>query len=327
MRRRSLITFVVLNVLISLGVALAVISYFGPQNQGGSQQLVITVPILVTATPDPNATRNVVIITATPMPGTPQAVGLPTGLFESPDLTRSPVATLDPELLASNLSLQGTATALPENCILHTVASGDTPFGIAELYGADGFALMELNGLNDFTAANLQIGDTLIVPLEGCSLTAADVADADEEAVTTTTAETDETVEATQRETEAASATPRPTLTVPPTATNAQVEIVNVEDGGDISAEVVEIRNNGATVNLKGWTLTDSQGEVYTFAERIIFSSGSVKVYTRAGTSTPVVLYWGRDAAVWEPGDVVTLRDARGAVQSTYRVPEPIDLQ
>jgi hypothetical protein len=176
MRRRSLVTFVVLNVLISLGVALAVISYLGPQNQGGSQQVVITVPILVTATQDPNATRDVIIITATPLPGSQQSVGLPTGLFEGESLAGSPVATLDPSLLAANLSLQGTATALPQNCVPYVIKEGDTPFAIAFDYGADFQAMMEVNGLDDVAASNLQIGDTLIIPLEGCSLTAADLA-------------------------------------------------------------------------------------------------------------------------------------------------------
>src|SRR5688500_10648574 len=124
MRRRSLITFVVLNVLISLGVAFAVISTLGPQNQGGRQQIVVTVPILVTATTDPNATPRVIIITATPLPDQLQNAQLPTGLFETPDLTSSPYATFDLELLSANSDLQLTATALPAGCILHTVKEG-----------------------------------------------------------------------------------------------------------------------------------------------------------------------------------------------------------
>ena len=323
MRRRSLVTFVVLNVLISLGVALAVISYLGPQNQGGSQQIVITVPILVTATQDPNATRDVIIITATPLPGAQQSVGLPTGLFEGANLTTSPLATLDPELLASNLSLQGTATALPQNCIPYVLKSGDTPFGIAFEYGADFQAMMDVNGLDDAAASNLQIGDTLIIPLEGCSLTAADLETAD--------SEDDEDIEAGDDadadETEAADvtstprATVRPTVTIPPTAENAQVAIRNVLNSGDISAEAVEIQNNGATVDLQNWTLTDADDNEYTFAQQRLFSGGRLTLNTRTGQNTPVVLFWGLNAPVWQSGDVVTLRDNRGDVQSTFRVP------
>lgn len=326
MRRRSLVTFVVLNVLISLGVALAVISALGPQNQGGSQQVVITVPILMTATQDPNATRDVIIITATPMPGTQQAVGLPTGLFDGGNLSGSPVATLDPNLLASNLSLQGTATALPQNCVPYVIKAGDTPFGIAFEYGADFQAMMEVNGLDDARASSLQIGDTLIIPLEGCPLTAADapVAD-DEDAAEDAADETGESDDAgastAANQTSTPAATPRATVTIPPTAENAQVAIRNVRGTGDISAEAVEIQNNGATVDLQNWTLTDTDGNEYTFAQQRLFSGGSITLNTRNGQNTPVVLFWGLNTPVWESGDVVTLRDSRGEVQSTFRVP------
>lgn len=316
MRRRSLVTFVVLNVLISLGVALAVISALGPQNQGAGQQVVITVPILMTATQDPNATRDVIIITATPMPGTQQAVGLPTGLFDGVALSGSPVATLDPSLLAANLSLQGTATALPQNCVPYVIKEGDTPFGVAFEYGADFQAMMEVNGLDDARAASLQIGDTLIIPLEGCTLTADDLAEEDDDTADTTA----ESV-ADSDETSTPAATPRATVTIPPTAENAQVAIRNVRNVGDISSEAVEIQNNGATVDLQNWTLIDTDDNEYTFAQQRLFSGGSITLNTRTGQNTPVVLFWGLNTPVWESGDVVTLRDSRGEVQSTFRVP------
>jgi LysM repeat protein len=322
MRRRSLVTFVVLNVLISLGVALAVISTLGPQNQGGSQQVVITVPILVTATQDPNATRDVIIITATPQPGSQQAVALPTGLLDGASLSGGPLATLDPQLLASDVSLQLTATALPQNCIPYVVKSGDTPFGIAVEYNADAFQLMEVNGLDDVAASNLQIGDSLIIPLEGCALTAADVSSAsveDEDADAETTEDVDETEAVSQTRTPAPTA--RPTVTIPPTAENAQVVIRNVRDSGDMSAEAVEIQNNGATVDLQNWTLSDADGNEYTFAQQRLFSGGSITLNTRAGQNTPVVLFWGQTSPVWQSGDVVTLSNAQGQVQSTFRVP------
>jgi hypothetical protein len=321
MRRRSLITFVVLNVFISLGVALAVISALNPRNRGDGQQVVITVPIVVTATIDPNITPQIRIITATPLPGAPSSVGqLPTGLFDSADLTNSPVASFDVALLSDNAALQGTATALPSNCILHTVKEGDTPFGIAEQYGADGFALMEVNGLNDTAAANMQIGDTLIVPLEGCTLTAADLNPTEEgdEVLSSTAVEETEDVTPTRG---AATPTVRPTVTIPPTAANAKVTLLDVTDAGDVTAEGVEIENTGDTVNIARWTLSDADGNEFTFPEQFLFSNARVTVYTRAGSNTAIAFYWGRDASVWEAGDVVTLKDDDGVVQSTYRVP------
>jgi hypothetical protein len=34
-----------------------------------------------------------------------------------------------------------------------------------------------------------------------------------------------------------------------------------------------------------------------------------------------VVLFWGQTSPVWQSGDVVTLSNAQGQVQSTFRVP------
>jgi murein DD-endopeptidase MepM/ murein hydrolase activator NlpD len=226
-------------------------------------------------------------------------------------------------VLGANAALQQTATALPANCILHTLESGDTPFGIAEIYGASGFDVMEINGLNDESATALQIGDVLIVPLEGCSLTRADVAPettADAESAAESTAEA--TAETTG---EAASA--RPTLTLPPTAVNAQVEIVSVLNPGDITAEGVEIRNRGGAVDLNGWTLSDGDDNTFTFPAQRVFTNAQITVFTRAGQNTPIALYWGQRAAVFgEPGDIVTLADANGVVQSTYRIAQPVNL-
>lgn len=321
MRRRSLIIFVLLNVLISLGVvALALNSnLFGLRQESSSSPLVITVPVVYTATIGPSQTP--FVITATPPPG---VVALPTGIIESlPNSTNQPVPTIDPEIIGASAALQGTATALPANCILHTVKEGDTPFAIAETYGANGFDLMEVNALDEARASNLQIGDVLIIPLEGCSLTAADLAQDDEEADVTISADASPTPETFAEGTTAATAAPTrpPTATLPPTAVNAQVEIVRVRDVGDVTAEGVEIRNNGAVVALTGWTLQDSEGNSYTFPERRLFTGGLVTVFTRVGDDTAIALFWGRTAPVFTRGESVTLLDAQGRAQSTLVIP------
>jgi competence protein ComEC len=74
-------------------------------------------------------------------------------------------------------------------------------------------------------------------------------------------------------------------------------------------------------VDITGWTLSDAQGNEFVFPEQRLFTNGSITVYTRAGEDTPVVLYWGRSTAVWgDEGDVATLTDANGRVQSSVRV-------
>lgn len=314
------------RVLFFLAVIILATGCGALQGGGGEQPgpvvTVIQVPVIVTATTDPNATPQVIIVTATPLPGSVGA--LPTGILETQRPgTQAAAPTLDPAVLGANAALQQTATALPANCILHTLEAGDTPFGVAEIYGASGFDVMEINGLSEESATGLQIGDVLIVPLEGCSLTRADVVPettADAEAAAESTAEA--TAESTG---EAASA--RPTLTLPPTAVNAQVEIVSVLNPGDITAEGVEIRNRGGAVDLNGWTLSDGDGNTFTFPAQRVFTNAQITVFTRAGQNTPIALYWGQRAAVFdEPGDVVTLADANGVVQSTYRIEQPVNL-
>ncbi|MBZ0300421.1 MAG: lamin tail domain-containing protein, partial [Anaerolineae bacterium] len=233
--------------------------------------------------------------------------------------TQQVFATIDPTLLDADSALQATATALPPNCILHTLADGEFPSLIAEEYGASLPDMLEINGLNDDNSRFLQIGDVLIVPLEGCSLTRVQVAavtGADEEA----TAEV--SGEATEETTAEAQVTVAPTITLPPTAVNAQVQIVRVLGAGDITAEGVEIRNTGGVVDLTGWTLDDGQGMVFTFPEQRLFTNGLVTIFTRRGTNTPISLYWGRSQAVWRAsgGGVVTLTDADGDVQATLRL-------
>ena len=323
-RRGSVLTLVIINVIVTLVVVFAAVSFINSQNANQpANQVVITVPVLITATTDQNATEEIRIITATLLPGTRSVVALPTGLIDSLDATIAAAApTIDPSLISESAALQGTTTALPPNCLLHTVVEGDTPFGIAEEYSADGQRLMEVNGLTDETAALMQIGDVLIVPLEGCSL-AAQTPRAPGEA-TEVPAETDTT----SGSPTAAPLSPTPTLTpsrvptatLPPTATNAQVEIVRVLSPADINAEGVDIRNNGAVVDLTGWKLSNSSGVIFTFPPQRLFTGSVLTVYTRVGTDTPTAKFWGRDTALWSPGATLTLTDANGRVQSTFIV-------
>jgi LysM repeat protein len=335
MRRRSLIFFLILNVIVSLSVVALALNVFDAQRERDQQPIVVTVPIILTATPDPNATVPVIILTATPMPGT---VILPTGLIEefSAAQTRVPLPTIDEALLAQSQSLQGTATALPAGCILHEIQAGDTPFGVAERYGANGFELMAINGLDEIAASNLQIGQILIVPLEGCeagvqALAATQTAAvATPEPTDTPTPEVTEAPTGTSTPTPTASPTttltptptPTPTTTIPPTAANAQVEIVRVLNVGDVTGESVDIRNNGPVIDLSGWTLRSSDGSVFTFPDqRRLFQGSTITVFSRVGTDTAIALFWNRQEPVWTSGATATLIDAQGRAQSVFTIP------
>ena len=311
MQRRTFLTFIVLTAIISVATTVIVLSAISPQSQSQPQERLVTFIVKITTTP--GSTQTPYIITVLPA----GVADVPTGVFETPDLTRSPVATIDAEALDANPAAQGTVTSLPENCIPHVIEEGDTPFGIAELYGVNGFTLMAVNGLTEETATLLQVGDVIIVPLPGCELEPPPTSEpSNTPAASTAGGEETEEPEFTL------TPSPSPTITLAPTAANAQIEIVDVVSRGDITAEAVRIRNLGETVNVTGWTLSDSDGNVYEFPkDQLIFSNAEVTVYTRTGQNTPVVFFWGRDTAVWNPGDVLTLTDNNGRVQATQRLP------
>ncbi|MDX2140266.1 MAG: lamin tail domain-containing protein [Chloroflexota bacterium] len=348
MRRRGLL-FVILNIVVSLAVVLGVIAFLNSQSPAEAPVRLVTVEIRITNTPDPNATIPVRIITTTPLPGQQPTLPslnvaeLPTGLLGDASTPGAQAAsvTLDATtigVIQGDTSLSGTATALPENCIIHVIKEGETPFGIAEIYAADPFQMLTANNLTEEEATFLQIGQTLIVPLPGCPLGAAEAAVIAGVATAAPTAtptlnitSTPTPVPTTNTPTNAPSqiptitftpsATVRPTVTLPPTAANAVINIVEVVRPGDVTAEGVSIRNTGSIVSIGGWTLSDADGNTYTFAEQRLFQNAQITLYSRVGTNTPVALYWGRDTAVFSAGDTVTLRDAQGNVQSTYRIP------
>lgn len=315
MRRRGMILFVVFNILVSAGVTYGIMTWFNSQNPGGaagSGVRIVTVEIKITTTPPP--TQPVLIITATLPTG---IVALPTGLLGTPDAPGVAGSTSAPQPVVTDAS---GSLVLPPNCILHTIEEGDSPSSIAEVYGVNFLDIMRVNGLTDETARLLRIGQQLIIPLEGCTLSLGDIATATPTFAPLDTLAPGETRAAT------AGPTPTPTVTLPPTAVNAQVTITQVLNPNDVTAEGVEIRNNGDVVDLTGWTISDGQGNTYTFGQKRVFTNGLITLYSGVGQETPIAVYWGRTTPVWQPGMVVTLTDADGVVQSTFRVPAPVNL-
>lgn len=329
--RRLPVGYILLTALVTLIVTFGALSIIGTQQgERPPEQIVITVPIIITATRDLSAAPQVIVVTATPGVGTPEFVALPTGLLQGGPAadpaniaaTRMAAPTIDPAVLALGGDVQATAAALPPGCILHTVAEGDTVFGIAEQYeGAGGFDMLTVNGLAD--DALLSIGQVLIVPLPGCPLLAAAQQATEAVALTPTATFSPTGTPPTATFTPSTSPTPSqtPSATLPPTATNAQVRINGVLSAGVITSEEISILNDGALIDLNGWTLRVNDTEVFTFPEQRLFQGGVVRVFTRIGDNTPVALYWDRDQAVLATGAVVTLIDADGRVQSTFRVP------
>lgn len=280
----------------------------------------ITVQVIVTATPDPDVTPNVIIITAT-LDRTQVAV--PDDIVPESDGTASSQqlnVTQSPDDESSD-------SGIPTECLIHIVDEGDTIFALAEDYGVNPFVMLEVNGFTEETAF-LNIGDELIVPIEGCpieEIVPPTLELPDDESETTAEATAEVTAEVTSEATEEAenlTPSPTPTVTLAPTATNSEVEIVEVIRAGDVTVEGVRIRNNGRLIDVAGWTISDTEGNEFTFDALLIFSNSEHTVYTRTSDNTPIASYWGLEEPVWQAGDVVTLTDDDGEVQAVYRIPE-----
>ena len=217
------------------------------------------------------------------------------------------IATIDPPLppaIPTDLP-PGEPSATPENdgCLRYIVESGDTISAIGQQYGVFPGDILLANDMDEDHI--LQIGEVLIIPVEGCIA-----------------------LMSPPRRSRRSTNTPfqltrnAPTVTLQPTAVNAQVEITNVQFPGDVNSEAVEIRNLGNVVNLQGWTLTNEDGDTFLFPEFRMQQGSLVRIFSRQGQNTPAALYWGRELPAWVDGETITLYDSSGQVQATFRVGE-----
>ncbi len=319
MSRRVLAGFLFLNVVVSLVVAIVLIQVDRDRRpveriEGPTQIVILTatrLPGLMFQPEEYQATidtqqltmvalaqvpPDVMVITATP--GADEGVPVP-------EVTT--VATIDPTLLPSIPTdpPPGTATSTPEDdgCVRHEVVSGDTIIGIAQEYGVFPGDVLLINDLDEDHV--LQIGEELLIPLEGCA----------ELYTPTPIPSPSNTPFSLELE-------PQPTTTAPATAISAQVEIIDVRFPGNVNSEEVEIRNLGNVVNLQGWRLLNERGESFLFPDFRMQPGSRVKIFSRQGPTTPAALYWGRETPAWADGELITLIDATGQTQAIFRVGE-----
>ncbi|MEV8568382.1 lamin tail domain-containing protein [Streptomyces sp. NPDC051322] len=87
----------------------------------------------------------------------------------------------------------------------------------------------------------------------------------------------------------------------------------------DLGTEWISVTNKThRAVNLKNWTLSDSQHHTYRFHALRLGAHKSVKVHTGFGRDNARNVYQDRRSSVWDKaGDRATLRDARGHVVDT----------
>lgn len=186
-------------------------------------------------------------------------------------------------------------TPIPEPTqTFHTVASGELLGSISVRYGVLVEDIVAANGLTD--PNQIFVGQQLLIPIGGV------VAESEPEAPPATE-------------------TPIPTVAVE--SGEFAVQISAVIGVGDISAESVTISNAGANpVDLAGWTLADESGQLYTFQQNTLYGGGAaITIFTGQGQDDAASLYWGLDTAIWQTGEIVTLRDGGGNIQATFTIP------
>jgi LysM repeat protein len=195
------------------------------------------------------------------------------------------------------------ATELPEALDTpviteYQVRTGDSLGAIASRFGLSVEALMEANNITD--PNRVDVGQILIIP------------QLEEPTATRTSIPAEPT----------ATFTPQPTATEVDPNGEPLIFIDSVIGAGDLATERVMLKRAGSgELSLEGWQLVDEEGLVFTFPQFKLYEAGGVYVYSKAGQPTSVQLFWGLDEPVWQSGELVTLLDEKGQVQTTYRVP------
>lgn len=105
-----------------------------------------------------------------------------------------------------------------------------------------------------------------------------------------------------------------PVATPTPTASPPDVRIITIvynPAGSDVIGEYVLLQNAGSnTVTMTTWTLSDNNGQVYTFPSFSLSPNASVKVWTGSGANNATNLYQNRAWSIWtNTGDTAFLRD------------------
>jgi LysM repeat protein len=207
--------------------------------------------------------------------------------------------------------------------LIHTVRSGDTISGLALEYDVPEEDIISANQLQNPNF--LQVGAQLLIPVGGYEPVTATLTPVPTNTNTPLPFEPPSvdmtaTAEAAAR---ATSAPPEPTRPTGPVTGVLEVKITEIIGAGQAEQEQVVITNLGERLaDMQGWTLSDGQGNSYTFPNLRLWPGGNVTVHTHLGQDgTPVnSFYWKKLVAIWLPGKVATLTDAAGNLVSSYTV-------
>ena len=216
---------------------------------------------------------------------------LPPGVLPTPNIAAPPSGTAAPE------AVDAAADSAPEGGpVVHIVAAGDTLNRIGQQYDVSVEDIMAANNLTDPNV--IGVGDSLTIPVGGLP-------------TPTVPAPTE------------IAAMPSPIPTEAVAAGQGEIAVTGITDPGALATESVQIVNNGAErQSLLGWTVRDEDNNAYTFGDVSIFGEGAgILLHSRAGSDSPLELFWGLEEPAWRSGETLTLWDAAGQVVATYVVP------
>jgi hypothetical protein len=202
---------------------------------------------------------------------------------------------------------------------IHVVQAGDTISGLALKYDVKAEDIVAANQLQNPNF--LQVGMELVIPVAGLANVTATLTPAPTATETPIPFEPPSAqMTATALAEAGATATPLPTPV--PLVGELSVEITEVAGAGQLDQEAVRVTNTGErNADMAGWTLSDADGNVYTFSGLTLWKGGSIFVHTKVGSDTPPNdFFWGKLQPIWLPGETATLRDAQGQKMATLVV-------
>ncbi len=297
------LVFLALTFVAAVSGTYVALSLYESQRDSIDIPQIITVEVIYTATPLPTKVTTAGAAGAQrPQVDLPADIAAETGGQQTGAIDPAALGARDVVISTPTPSIAG-GPIISSACEFYSVLAGDSAYFIALRKSVELDDLLRANRLTINTAANLQIGQRLLIPHEGCRV--------------------DERTGEPIPDAPLATATPEVITTSTPVV--AQFEIVRVEGLGDITAEVIHLKNNGGTINISDWTVSDSDGNNYTFQNMLLFPQTGVVLYTRSGTSTADARFWGKEESVWIAGEELTLLDPQGRVVQTLQIPSPND--
>jgi LysM repeat protein len=203
----------------------------------------------------------------------------------------------------------------------YTVQPGDTLSSIADKFDVSMEDLMLANGLDN--PDYVQVGQELLIPIGGLTPATPTFTPVPVPTDTPLPFNPPTPLPSGTAPPAEPAATVGPTPTPIPTLTSApgnEIRLtLQVLDPGELANEMVQIVNQGPFVRLTGWTLSDEEGNTYTFPDFSLWGGGAINVHTAGGSNTITDLYWGQPDSVWKPGSQVVLRNAEGEVIVTFQ--------